>query len=587
MTNPADRRVSRRQAMQVGIGGVAASAVAGRAALASPNQQGEASRFAAAPFAEIEEMSVAEMRAALDSGDLTSRELVNMYISRIEAIDQQGPTLNSVLQLNPDAAAIAAERDEELAAGESRGPLHGVPVLLKDNIDTGDGMYTTAGSLALMASTPAQDATVVAKLRDAGAVILGKTNLTEWANFRGFQASNGWSGRGGQTRNPYALDRSPSGSSSGSAVAVSANLTAIALGTETNGSLVSPAAINGIVAIKPTVGLTSRAGVIPISATQDTVGVMGRTVSDAAMALGSLTGVDPRDPATEASEGQSHTDYTQFFDAGALQGARIGVPRNAGFTGYSPETDAIFEQALDALRALGAEIVDPADIPTAEALNEVPGAFERLQYEFKRDLNLYLEERQDPEIGTLADLIAFNERHRHAEMTFFQQEIFDLSEAYTDADKPMYEELNERLTRQAGPEGIDAVLAEHDLDALIAPTFGPASSIDLVNGDQFLGASSGIAAMAGYPLVAVPMGFAFGLPLGITFMGTAFSEPDLIRLAYAFEQATMMRRPPTYRANSIMLDGSLTGVEGPSVPGMGAAATPGGEDSTPEATPAM
>lgn len=588
MTNPADRRVSRRQAMQVGIGGVAASAVAGRAALASPKQEGESLRMAAAPYAEIEEMSVAEMRSALDNGDLTSRDLVNMYVSRIEAIDQQGPTLKSVLQLNPDAAAIAAERDEELAAGESRGPLHGIPVLLKDNIDTADSMHTTAGSLALMASTPAQDATVAAKLREAGAVILGKTNLTEWANFRGNQASSGWSGRGGQTRNPYALDRTPSGSSSGSAAAVSANLAALALGTETNGSIVSPSNHCGVVGIKPTVGLTSRAGVIPIAASQDTVGVHGRTVADVAMALGVLTGVDPRDPATQASDGQSHTDYTQFLSADALEGVRIGVPRNANFTGYSPETDLIFEQALDALRVLGAEIVDPADIPTNESLNEVPGSFERLQYEFKRDLNLYLEERQDPEISTLADLIAFNERHREQEMAFFGQEIFELSEAYTDADTPMYEELTERLTRQAGPEGIDAVLQEHNLDALIAPTGSPATTIDLVNGEAFLGASSGVAAMAGYPLVTVPMGFAFGLPVGVSFMGTAFSEPTLLALAYAFEQATMMRRPPTFRANSIALDGSLTGVEGPSVPGMNVSeATPEGEDATPDATPAM
>lgn len=592
MKSIGNRRISRRRAVQFGVAGVAASAAGGTAAFAQPGDQGSGERMSAhqtsAPYDELEEMSLSEMRAAIDAGDLTSRELTNMYLARIDALDRQGPSLRSVIQLNPEAGAIAAQRDAELANGQIRGPLHGIPVLLKDNIDTADELYTTAGSLALMASRPAQDATVAAKLREAGAVILGKANLTEWANFRAFQASSGWSARGGQTRNPYALDRSPSGSSSGSAVAVAANLVAVALGTETNGSIVSPASVNGVVGVKPTVGLTSRAGVIPISSTQDTVGVLGRTVEDAAMAMGVLTGVDPRDPATEASEGQSHTDYTQFLNADGLTGTRIGVPRNAGFTGYSPETDRIFEQVLDVFRVLGAEIVDPADIPTVDALNELPGAFERLQYEFKRDINLYLDERQDPEISSLEDLIAFNERYREQEMTFFGQEIFEMSQAYTDADDEMYEELNERLTRQAGPEGIDAALDEHQLDALVAPAFAPASMIDLVHGEQFLGASSGIAAMAGYPLVTVPMGYAFGLPVGLTFMGTAFSEPTLLRLAYAFEQATKVRRPPTYRENSVDLDGSLTGVESAAAAGaVEAGATPDVEIATPESTPGM
>ncbi len=585
MTHLGNSRLSRRRAVQLGLAGVATGAAGGSAVLARSGRQGDQSAGVfQAPHDDLVEMPVSAMRAALDSGVLTCRDLVNMYLARIEALDQQGPALRSVLELNPEAGAIAAAMDEELADGQSRGPLHGIPVLLKDNIDTADQMHTTAGSLALMASTPERDATVAARLREAGAVILGKTNLTEWANFRGFQASNGWSARGGQTRNPYALDRSPSGSSSGSAVAVSANLTAIAIGTETNGSIVSPAAVNGVVGLKPTVGLTSRAGVIPISATQDSVGVIGRSVEDVALALGVMVGADPRDPTTEAGQEHAQTDYAQFLDSGALQGARLGVPRNAGFTGYSPETDAIFESVLDALRSLGAEIVDEADIPTMEALNEVPGSFERLQFEFKRDLNSYLEERQDPEIATLADLIAFNERHHEAEMTFFQQEIFELSEAFTDADTAEYEELIERLTRQAGPEGIDAVLQEHDLDALVAPTFGPPSAIDLVNGDQFLGAASGVAASAGYPLVTVPMGFVFGLPVGLTFMGTAFSEPGLLGLAYAFEQATMVRRPPTYRPDSIVADGSLTGVEAAAGAGV---ATPEPGSATPKATPAM
>jgi amidase len=578
--------------MQLGAAGVALGTAGSAAAFA--RQGGGTSgpdmrRYsAAAPYSMLEEMTVSDMRAALDNGDLTAHELVNMYISRIEALDQQGPTLKSVLQLNPEAVAIAIERDRELADGQGRGPLHGIPVLIKDNIDTADGMYTTAGSLALMESTPVRDATVAAKLRDAGAVILGKSNLSEWANFRGFQSSSGWSARGGQTRNPYGLDRTPSGSSSGSAAAVAANLVAVALGTETDGSVMSPSSHCGVVGIKPTVGLTSRAGVIPISASQDTVGVHGRTVEDAAMALGVLTGVDPRDPATDASDGQSHTDYTQFLDLEGLRGARIGVPRNAGFTGYSPETDQVFEQTLLVLKALGAEIVDPADIPTAEALGEVPGEFERLMYEFKRDINLYLQEREDPEIHTLEDLIAFNEEHREEEMVFFGQEIFEMSQAYTDEDASMYEELNERLHRQAGPEGIDAVLEEHQLDALIAPSTHPATMIDLVHGEQFPGASTGPAAMAGYPMITVPMGHAFGLPVGLAFMGTAFSEPMLLRLAYAFEQATRVRRPPTFPESTVVPALTLTGVQGPSVPGMATpAATPDLEGATPVATPGM
>lgn len=592
MIGPDFPQMSRRRIVKYGAAGLALSAAGGATALARPGDNPAAFALAeyqtAAPHRELEEMTVAEMRAALDAGDLTSRELVNMYIARIEAIDQYGPALQSVLQLNPDAAIIASERDEERANGQVRGPLHGIPVLIKDNIDTADQMNTTAGSLALMESQPAQDATVAAKLRDAGAVILGKTNLSEWANFRSTQASSGWSGRGGQTRNPYALDRTPSGSSSGSAAAVAANLTAVALGTETDGSVISPSSHCGVVGIKPTVGLTSRAGVIPIAASQDTVGVHARTVEDAAVTLGVLTGVDDRDPATSASEGHSHTDYTQFLNASGLQGARIGVPRNAGFTGYSPEADQMFDRAIDVLRALGAEIVDPADIPTAEDLNATPGEFERLMFEFKRDINLYLQERQDPDIRTLADLITFNERFREQEMVFFGQEIFEMSEAFSDADQEMYDELNERLARQSGPEGIDAALQANQLDALVAPSTHPATSIDVVNGEKFPGASTGPAAMAGYPIITVPMGYAFGLPVGLAFMGTAFSEPTLLSLAYAFEQATLVRRPPTFRSNTVALDGSLTGVELPSVAGMSTPqASPDVDGATPEATPGM
>ncbi|HKH46195.1 MAG TPA: amidase [Thermoanaerobaculia bacterium] len=504
----------------------------------------EAAEKASAPTG-LEEITIAEIQAAMESGDLTSVELVDFYLRRIEALDQHGPTVNSVLAINPQARQIARNRDRERRTTGPRGPLHGVPILLKDNIDTGDRMQTTAGSLALAGAPATRDATVARKLRQAGAVILGKANLSEWANFRGFSSTSGWSGVGGQTRNPYVLDRNPCGSSSGSAAAVSANFTAVALGTETDGSIVCPASLNGIVGIKPTVGLTSRAGVVPISHTQDTVGPYGRTVADAAAVLGALTGVDPRDPATARSAGKFHTDYTQFLDTEGLDGARIGILR-IGVTGYSRETDRIFEESLQAMADAGAVLVDDADIPTMDQLLTDQAEIIVLIWEFKQDLNAYLATRTGVPVHNLADVIAFNEAHADQELKWFGQELMELAEAeiFTEAD---YLEALERGPRIAGPEGIDAALQIFNVEALVAPTGSPAWPTDLVNGDHFLGASSFPAAMAGYPIVNVTGGYAFNvLPVGISFMGTAFSEPTLIKLASGFEAVAPARHKPRF-----------------------------------------
>jgi amidase len=497
------------------------------------------------PAREIEELTIAQMKDAMERGGLSSSDLVDMYLERIRDLDVGGPAVNSILHLNPQARAIAKARDKERKAGTVRGPLHGIPILLKDNIDTGDKMMTTAGSYALVGSPAPQDSTVAARLRAAGAVILGKANLSEWANFRGFGSSSGWSGVGGQTRNPYVLDRNPCGSSSGSAAAVSANFAAAALGSETDGSIVCPSSLCGVVGIKPTLGLTSRAGVVPISHTQDTVGPHGRRVADAAAVLGALVGVDPRDPATQASAGKFHTDYTQFVNPDGLYGARIGVMRN-GVTGYSLYTDAVFENALQAMADAGAEIVDPADIPTMDQLLSDPAELIILVREFKTDLNAYLATRTGVPVHTMADVIAFNVAHFDQELKWFGQEWFELSEAEIFSEQEYIDALarSHSLSRE---QGIDAVLQAHDLDALVAPTGSPAWTTDLVNGDHFLGASSTAAAMAGYPAINVNGGFAFGLPIGITFVGTAFSEPTLIKLASGFEHVIDARRAPQFR----------------------------------------
>lgn len=502
--------------------------------------------------AQLENATIAQLQAAMESGELTSAHLVDFYLRRIERLDQSGPTVNSILQINPQARQIAHNRDRERRAGNVRGPLHGIPVLLKDNIDTGDRMQTTAGSLALVGAPAPRDATVARKLKQAGAVILGKANLSEWANFRGFASTSGWSAVGGQTRNPYVLDRNPCGSSSGSAAAVAASFASVSLGTETDGSIVCPASLNGVVGIKPTVGLTSRAGVVPISHTQDTVGPYGRTVADAAAVLGILTGVDPRDPATQKSQGRSFTDYTQFLDPDGLRGARIGVMRN-GVTGYSTDTDAIFERALETMAEAGAIIVDPVDLPTMDQLLTDQAELIVLIWEFKRDLNAYLATRTGVPVRSLADVIAFNEAHAEEELKWFGQELMILAEQEIFTEQEYLDAL-ERGPRLAGPEGIDVAIAANQLDALVAPTGSPAWPIDLVNGDHFLGASSFPAAMAGYPIINVTAGYAFGLPVGISFMAGAFSEPMLIRLASGFEAVGERRRKPRFLP-TLPLDG--------------------------------
>ena len=501
---------------------------------------------------DIVEVGIAELQRRMTRGELTARQLVQKYIDRITKLDQSGPTVNSVLEINPDALAIADALDAERRAKGPRGPLHGIPILLKDNIDTADAMLTTAGSLGLVGTQPAQDATVAKRLRDAGAILLGKANLSEWANFRGNQSSSGWSGRGGQCNNPYVLDRNPCGSSSGSAAAVSASFAAVSLGTETDGSIVCPSSACGVVGIKPTVGLTSRAGVIPIAASQDTVGPHGRTVADAAAVLGALVGVDPRDPDTAGSAGKFYSDYTQFLDPNGLKGARIGVGR-AGYFGYSPETDRAINAAIGILKYAGATIIDPVVIPSLDAYNQSGAEFTVLLYEFKAQLNEYLATRvanprfpDAPKPRTLAQLIAFNEAVRDVELRYFGQEVFLAAEETTGLQAEEYLAAKAEARRLGREEGIDAVMDEHKLDAIVAPTGSPAWTTDLVNGDLFLGASSGLAAVAGYPLISVPAGWAFGLPIGMTFMGRAYSEPTLIKLAYAFEQVSKFRRAPRF-----------------------------------------
>jgi amidase len=493
----------------------------------------------------LEEATIEQLQRALAAGELTSRRLAELYSERIEELDRQGPALRSVLELNPEVRGLADGLDEERKRRGPRGPLHGIPVLLKDNIDTADRMATTAGSIALEGSIPLRDATVAEKLRKAGAILLGKTNMSEWANFRSSQSCSGWSSRGDQCLNPYALDRSPCGSSSGSAVAVASNLAPVALGTETDGSIVCPAAACALVGIKPTVGLVSRSGVIPIAHSQDTVGPLGRSVADAAILLGLITGRDSRDRATAAGPG-GQVDYTRFLDPDGLRGSRIGVPREVYF-GYSEETDRIMEEALEVMRELGATVVDPANIPTAERMASDPGELEVLEYEFKADLDRYLAGRGPrARVRSLAGLIEFNTRNAARVMAYFGQDLLVSSQARGPLTDRAYRQALSRNRRLSRREGIDAVLAKRKLDALVAPTGSPAFKIDLLNGDHFLGASSSPAALAGYPLVTVPAGDVWGLPVGISFMGTAFSEPTLVKLAYAFEQATHFRKPPQF-----------------------------------------
>ena len=535
--------VDRREFVKLGALAGATAVLAGASACAIDRPRGAGAQSADPTDFELNEATIQQLQAAMASGERSARSITEAYLERIASFDRQGPTLRSVIETNPDALSIADQLDQERQAGSVRGPLHGVPILVKDNIDTADRMTTTAGSYALEGSIPPQDSFVAQRLREAGAIILGKANLSEWANIRSNQSSSGWSGRGGQCGNPYALDRNPCGSSSGSGAATSANFAAAAIGTETNGSVVCPSSANGLVGIKPTVGLVGRSGIIPISHTQDTAGPMARTVVDAAAILSALIGVDPRDAVTNASQGNAHADYTEFLDAGGLQGARIGVARQ--FLGFNPDVDALMESAIEALSQAGAVIVDPADIPTRQQMREP--SFQILLYELKADMAAYLATLgPSAPVRTLADIIAFNEANADREMPYFGQDIFIEAEEKGPLTEPEYLEAVADARRLSREEGIDAVMNEHRLDAIIGPTGGPAWKTDLVNGDHFGGSSSSPAAISGYPNITVPAGFVFGLPVGISFFGRAWSEPVLLRIAYAFEQATRHRQAPGF-----------------------------------------
>ncbi|TGE12830.1 amidase [Hymenobacter elongatus] len=496
----------------------------------------------AADSFELQEATIAELQEMMRSGKHSARSLTKLYLKRIEDIDQKGPRLNSVIELNPDALAIADTLDKERKAGKLRGPLHGIPVLIKDNIDTGDQMQTTAGSLALAGHKAKQDAFIVKKLREAGAVLLGKTNLSEWANFRSTRSTSGWSSRGGQTKNPYILDRTPSGSSAGSGAAASASLCAVAIGTETDGSIVSPASCSGLVGVKPTVGLLSRSGIIPISATQDTAGPMARTVRDAALLLGALTGVDPADAATQASTGKAQSDYTRFLDAGALKGKRLGVEKSH-LKGAS-EGIALLQQALELLKAQGATVVE---VEVDKQVDELGDAeYDVLLYEFKDGVNKYLA-GAGAGVKNLQEVIDFNTRNKPKAMPFFQQETLERSQKLEGLSAPKYQEAV-RKSRDGGRKILDTVLRDNKLDAIIAITTSPARCIDLINGDGGGGPGfSSPAAVAGYPHITVPMGLAHGLPVGLSFVGGAYGEGPLLGLAYAYEQASKKRVAPQFQ----------------------------------------
>ena len=490
------------------------------------------------------EVSIPELQERMESGELTSEQITQLYLDRIKVIDETGPTLNSVIELNPDALDIARKMDEERQSGNIRGPMHGIPVMIKDNINTADKMMTTAGAAALHGNYAAEDAFLVRQLRASGAVLIGKTNLSEWANFRSTRSSSGWSSRGGQTRNPYVLDRNPCGSSSGSGAAVSANLCAVTVGTETNGSIVCPSTANGIVGIKPTVGLVSRSGVIPISFSQDIAGPMGRTVTDAAIFLGALTGVDTTDSKSAASEGQFMQDYREYLDADGLRGKRIGVWRSR--FGFHEDVDSALEKSLQAMKDAGAELIDLQEV--VENMNELwrPSGMV-LEYEFKDGVNKYLA-TATPETGvkSLADVIAYNKANSAQAMPFFKMEILESSEARGDLNEKEYLDALQLIQSRAR-DGINNTMKKHQLDAIVAPTGGPAWCIDVINGDNFGGGSSSPAAWAGYPNISVPAGYVHGLPIGLSFFGRAWSEGELIRIAYAFEQATKVRKAPEFQ----------------------------------------
>ena len=497
---------------------------------------------------DLEELTITDLQEGMRTERYSARTIVQAYLKRVEKIDKHGPTLRSYLEVNPDALAIAEQLDRERREGRVRGPLHGIPVLVKDNIETGDKLQTTAGSFALEGVPGTHDAFLVKKLREAGAVIIGKANMSEWAYFRSTHASSGWSARGGQTKNPYILSRNPCGSSSGSGAAVAANLVAVAIGTETDGSITCPASANSIVGIKPTVGLISRTGIIPVAPSQDTAGPMARTVADAALLLGALTGIDPQDTRTEASRGHFYSDYSPFLQTDGLRGTRIGIARN--YFGYHEQVDALINTAIGVMKQQGAVIIDPANVKTAGQFGEAE--FTVLLYEFKDSFEAYLRNRSASGPQSLQDLMAFNERHRQIEMPYFEQEIFQMAARTGPITDKTYTTARQRSYQLAATEGIDATLKEYQLDVIVGPTFGPAFLIDLVLGDhivppwqsqQWLPSTP---AVAGYPHISVPVGYVSGIPVGISFIGAAFSEPTLIKIAYAFEQATQHRKIPEF-----------------------------------------
>jgi amidase len=542
---------SRRSFLRSGLSATVAAAVYPELNSARAGDPSVAAPAAATvkPF-ELDEITIDEVQKALQSGRYSSRYLTEQYLARIAEIDKAGPNLNSVIELNPDALQIAEARDRERKLDQPRGPLHGIPILIKDNIDTADRMHTTAGSLALLGSNsesqpgsqPAKDAFVAAQLRKAGAVILGKTNLSEWANIRSSHSTSGWSARGGLTRNPYALDRNPCGSSSGTGAGVSANFCVVGVGTETDGSVVCPSSANGLAGLKPTVGLVSRAGIIPISHSQDTAGPMARTVRDVAILLGAMAGADPEDSATAEAPGKLFSDYTQFLDPAAMKGARLGVVRK--YFGFNDAVDRLMETLLGEMKNAGAEIIDPADIPTIGKFDQ--SELTVFYYELKADLAAYLARRSGSPVKSLKDVITFNEHNRDREMPYFGQDIFVKAEEKGPLTSQEYLDalaLNHRLSRA---EGIDFIMDKFKLDALLAPTAGPAWITDLINGDHVAGGSSSAAAVAGYPNINVTAGYLWGLPVGISFFGRAWSEPTLLKIAYSFEQLTKARQKPRF-----------------------------------------
>jgi amidase len=541
--SPATR--SRRNFLRAGLATTVASAAVPALAAArvkGPGSQASDSNVIPREF-ELDELTIDDLQQAMQAGKYSSRSLTEKYLARIQDIDKAGPRINSVIEVNPEALEIAEALDRERKDKGARGPLHGIPLLIKDNIDTADRMNTTAGSLALLGSTPPKDAFVASQLRKAGAVILGKTNLSEWANIRSSHSTSGWSGRGGLTRNPYALDRNPCGSSSGTGAAVSANLCAAGVGTETDGSVVCPSSANGLAGMKPTLGLISRSGIIPIAHSQDTSGPMARTVRDAAILLGAMAGIDPDDKETPASSGKSQLDYTKFLDANGLKGARIGVVRK--YFGFNDAVDQLMNTLIDEMKRAGADITDPADIPTLGKFDDTELLV--LLYELKADLAAYLARLGDSaQVKSLKDVIEFNEKHIAKEMPYFGQDMFLKAEEKGPLTSKEYLDALANNRKSTRADGIDFIMDKYKLDALVAPTGGPAWLTDLINGDHSAGGSSNAAAVAGYPNINVTAGYLYGLPVGISFFGRAWSEPTLLKIAYAFEQLTKARQKPMF-----------------------------------------